>query len=86
MCVVLSFPLMFIGIILYFSSIESLIACSALAVLGGVVYYLLEYAKTNKWCDFHDKYETADLKAEERAELVNFQAVSAVERMMDNSL
>ncbi len=60
MCVMLSFPLAFIGIILYFSSASSLIACVILSILGGVVYYLLEFAKSREWCHFEDKFEESD--------------------------
>eukprot|EP01034_Spumella_vulgaris_P030656 gene30655-37905_t len=50
---------------------QSLIACVFLALLGAVVYYLLEHAKAKEWCHFEDKYEDFDQKlhdarAEER--------------------
>eukprot|EP01038_Epipyxis_sp_PR26KG_P008883 gene8883-11982_t len=59
MCVVLSFPLAFIIVILYFSSLQSLVLSMISALSGIVVYYLLEYAKENKWCLFEDKSEVS---------------------------
>lgn len=55
MCVVLAFPIIFIIIILCISSSTSLIVCFSLSILGVVVYYLLEYAKKNNWCEFYDR-------------------------------
>jgi amino acid transporter len=49
------FPLLFIGVIIYFSSLASLIVSSSLTVFGFILYYLLEAARKNEWCMFHDR-------------------------------
>ncbi|RYH27227.1 APC family permease [archaeon] len=55
MCVMLSFPLAFILVILYFSSTASLIVAAALSLSGVAVFYLLEMAKARNWCHFEDE-------------------------------
>ncbi len=52
MCVLLSFPLAFIGVILSFSSLDALFITVSLTALGVVVYWLLNLAKRYKWCVF----------------------------------
>lgn len=56
MCLMLSFPLAFIIVILYFSSMQSLVVSGLLAMLGVVLYYILEVARKKGWCDFEDRY------------------------------
>ena len=56
MCVMLSFPLLFIAVIMYFSSFISLVVSSGLALLGIILYYVLEAARERKWCKFEDRY------------------------------
>lgn len=56
MCVMLSFPLLFIAVIMYFSSFTSLVVSSGLALLGIALYYLLEAARVRQWCKFEDRY------------------------------
>lgn len=60
MCVVLTFPLAFIVVILYFSSATALISSVLLSLLGFVLYYILELARTNSWCAFEDRYAGDD--------------------------
>jgi L-lysine 2,3-aminomutase len=40
------------GIIMYFSSVESLSLCISLSLLGVVLYYTLEYMKIKRMADF----------------------------------
>lgn len=56
MCLMLTPPLAFIVVILYFSSMTALVLSGALLVLGFVLYYLLELARVNGWCSFEDRY------------------------------
>ena len=55
MCVMLAFPLMFIFVIISFSSLTSLVISSTLAALGVLVWYLLEFLKASKICIFENK-------------------------------
>ena len=55
MCVMLAFPLMFIFVIISFSSLTSLVISSTLAALGVLVWYLLEFLKAFKICIFENK-------------------------------
>lgn len=50
--VMLSFPLIFIGIILYFATTLTLVLTVLCAVCGVGAYYLLKMAKQRQWCDF----------------------------------
>lgn len=54
MCVILTFPLAFILVILYFSSTLSLIVAGLLSLSGLLVYYVLDVAKERQWCHFED--------------------------------
>jgi hypothetical protein len=54
MCCLLAFPTLFIFIIMWFSSLLSLIVCSCLAFSGIALYYLLESAKYENWCEFEE--------------------------------
>lgn len=56
MCIILSFPLMFILVIIYFSSFASLALSVSLTLFGVVLYYLLEIARSLNWCHFEDRY------------------------------
>lgn len=60
MCIVLAFPLAFIVVILYFSSMSALVSSVVLTMLGFVLYYMLEYARVNNWCAFVDRYAGDD--------------------------
>lgn len=57
MCVMLSFPLMFIFVIISFSSTASLLISSCLAVCGVLMWYLLAFLKSQKLCVFESKGE-----------------------------
>jgi hypothetical protein len=57
--VMLSFPLLFIGIIIYFSDRTSLLFTGVCALLGVLVFYLLKAAKRYEWCEFVDVDEDA---------------------------
>jgi amino acid transporter len=54
-CLMTLFPLLFIGVIIYFSSLMALIVSTSLTLFGIVLFYLLQYAKDNKWCLFIDR-------------------------------
>lgn len=60
MCVMLSFPLAFILVIIYFSSALSIMVSIVVGLLGCVAYYLLQYAKDHNLCHFHDRFADAD--------------------------
>lgn len=60
MCVMLAFPLAFIVVILYFSSMSALVSSVVLTMLGFVLYYMLDYARVNNWCTFVDRYAGDD--------------------------
>jgi amino acid transporter len=51
-CVLMTLPLVFIGIILYFSTPQTLVLAGVCSVLGVVVYYLLEVARQREWVEF----------------------------------
>jgi amino acid transporter len=57
MCIFLMFPLSFIAIILYFSSFTSFLLSLLLAACGVGIYWFVEIARENKWCQFEDRYE-----------------------------
>ena len=50
--VMLSFPLIFIGIILYFATTLTLVLTVLCAICGVGAYYLLKIAKQRQWCEF----------------------------------
>jgi L-asparagine transporter-like permease len=54
MLIILLFPCAFIVIIVYFSSITSLIITFSLAISGFIFYFLLEYAKRHNFFEFED--------------------------------
>ena len=54
MCIVLTFPLAFIVVIISFSTWQALLLSASLALLGGPVFTLLEMAKERKWCEFEE--------------------------------
>jgi amino acid transporter len=68
MCVMLSFPLVFIVIIVSFSSVVALVVSGTLALAGVGAYYLLEYARERNLCKFRNKLavgsETTPIKME----------------------
>lgn len=52
-CVLLLLPpFVFMGIIMYFSLLQSLLLCSALALFGVGLHYMLVFIKNNKWLEF----------------------------------
>ena len=55
MCLLLLFPLLFIAVILCISSATALLVSATLALSGGGFYYLLETAKSKKWCEFENR-------------------------------
>jgi len=55
MCVVLAFPLVFIGVILYFSSTMALALSSLLGLAGTGVWWMLKKARRQGWCEFYDE-------------------------------
>ena len=55
MCIMLSFPFMFIFVIISFSSLSSLIVSTSLAVCGVFVWYVLEFLKAKDYCVFENK-------------------------------
>ena len=55
MCLMLSFPLMFIFVIISFSSVSSLCVSGGLALCGVIVWYLLEFLKNRNICIFENK-------------------------------
>ena len=55
MCLMLSFPLLFILIIIYFSSRLALLISGTLAISGIFVYYMLEFYRSINACAFEDK-------------------------------
>lgn len=61
--VLLSFPLVFIGIIIYISSPVALLFTILCATLGVGVYHLLKLAKMNEWCEFANELDNVDLSA-----------------------
>ena len=52
MSIFLSFPMMFIVIIIYFSSLQSILLSLCCVCLGIVVYYGLSIAKFRGWMEF----------------------------------
>lgn len=57
MCIMLSFPLMFIFVIVSFSSWTSLAISGTLSLSGVLVWYLLEFLKARQLCVFETKPE-----------------------------
>ena len=55
MCVMLSFPLMFIFVIISFSSVASLVVSGTLAAMGVLMWYLLLFLKRMDYCVFENK-------------------------------
>lgn len=55
MCIMLSFPLMFIFVIISFSSVASLAVSGTLALSGVLMWYLLEFLKKMNYCIFENK-------------------------------
>jgi amino acid permease len=66
--VLLSFPLIFIGIIIYFSSPIALLFTVLCATLGVGVYHLLKLAKMNEWCEFANELDNVDLSVRDESE------------------
>lgn len=56
MCVMLAFPLAFIVVILYFSSRLALVLSGLLTLFGFILFYVLEWARSNGFCSFEDRY------------------------------
>ena len=52
MSVMLSFPMIFILIIVYFSTLKSIILAAACVVVGNILYFGLATAKKRRWMDF----------------------------------
>lgn len=52
LCTMLSLPTIFIGVIVYFSSPSCLILSSSVLIIAVLLYYLLEYAREKKLCEF----------------------------------
>jgi hypothetical protein len=57
MCLMLFFPLVFIGVIIAFSSRQALLVSGTLAVMGVFVYYVLEFSRSLNLCAFNTKDE-----------------------------
>jgi amino acid transporter len=57
MCVMLSFPFMFIFVIISFSSWTSLAISGTLSLSGVLVWYLLEFLRARELCVFETKPE-----------------------------
>jgi amino acid transporter len=56
-CILMTlFPLLFIGVIIYFSSFMAFVVSTSLTLFGVVLYYMLEYAKKQGWCGFEDRF------------------------------
>jgi hypothetical protein len=55
LCIMLSFPLFFIGIIISFSSISSLLVSGSLALSGIAMFCFLKFLKKNNFCIFEVK-------------------------------
>ena len=55
MCLMLSFPLMFIFVIISFSSVSSLCVSGGLALCGVLMWYLLDFLKNRNVCTFENK-------------------------------
>jgi amino acid transporter len=55
-CLMTAFPLLFILVIVYFSSLMSLLVSGGLALFGVVLYYILEITRSLNWCGFQDRY------------------------------
>ena len=55
MCLMLSFPLMFIFVIISFSSVSSLCVSGGLALCGVLMWYLLDFLKNRNVCTFESK-------------------------------
>jgi hypothetical protein len=56
-CILMLLPLVFIGIILYFSTRQTLILAGVCALLGVGFYYLLEVARERDWVEFYPLQE-----------------------------
>ena len=59
----LSLPTIFIGVIIYFSSISCLILSGSVLIVGILLYFVLEYTRKHKLCDFvpyHSYHEHSD--------------------------
>jgi amino acid transporter len=61
LCIMLSFPLFFIGIIISFSSLSSLLVSGTLALSGIAMFYFLNFLKENQFCIFEVRKEYVDL-------------------------
>jgi amino acid transporter len=53
-CIMLIPPFLFMGIIIFFSSTSSLLLCIGMSLFGVVLYYVLEYSKTNNILEFQN--------------------------------
>lgn len=77
MAVALSFPIGFIVVIFYFSSLSSFLVTIGVSLFGVGLYALLEKAKREEWCEFHNlEEEEMEKQAQEQMEQ---QIESAVE-------
>ena len=56
MGLMLSLPLAFIGVVIYFSSPFALGLSALLCLLGVLVFYLLQLAKQHGWCEFEERH------------------------------
>jgi amino acid transporter len=61
LCIMLSFPLFFIGIIISFSSLSSLLVSGTLALSGIAMFYFLNFLKEKQFCIFEVREEYVDL-------------------------
>ena len=53
-------PVVFIAVIMYFSSVQALLVSGLLGLLGGPVYKLLAIARSKRWCSFEERGDDAD--------------------------
>ena len=53
-CALMAMPMLFIMVIIYFSSTLTLVLAFLCALLGPVAYKLLEIARDRQWCEFED--------------------------------
>lgn len=56
MSALLALPMGFILVVVYFSSPTALILSAVLCVMGGGMYYLLQYAKEQGWFEFEERH------------------------------
>ncbi len=56
MSLLLSMPIVFIGVVIYFSSALALGLSLLLCAMGCGMYYLLMLAKSRGWCEFEERH------------------------------